>query len=96
LSEALERIAELEQTSALRMLLFLNKVGKAGRFDLILGVKASQTAIYNALRNLLKVGLIRQIKPVGYPYRKDVELTERGRKVVEYLIEIEKLLLEQH
>jgi DNA-binding HxlR family transcriptional regulator len=78
------------------MLVFLSTVKKAGRFDLIKNMKASQPAIYNALRNLLKLDLIKQVDATSYPYRKDVSLTDKGKKVVALLTELVNILLKDH
>lgn len=82
----------LEQTSLPRILVYLLEKGRASRTDLKRDVEASQQAIYNALPLLLKNGLVEEIQSTSFPYKIEIELTEKGRKVAEHLIEIEKIL----
>jgi len=57
--------------------------------------KSSPNAIYNALRRLIQTDLIKEEREKGFPYRRLISLTEKGRKVAELLVEIEKILSEE-
>jgi len=85
-------IAELEQTTAIRMMLYLYKEKKASRTDLRKNIDASTAAIYNALPKLKKLGLIEETKEKAFPFTVEVKLTEKGKKVACHLLEVEKIL----
>jgi len=85
-------ITELEQTTALRIILHLYKQNKASRTDLRKNIEASTAAIYNALPKLRKLGLIEEAREGAFPFTVEVTLTEKGKKVASHLFEIEKIL----
>jgi DNA-binding MarR family transcriptional regulator len=85
-------IAELEQTTALRIILHLYKEEKASRTDLRKNIDASIAAIYNALPKLRNLGLIEETKEEAFPFTVVVTLTKKGKKVASHLSEIEKIL----
>ncbi len=87
-----QKLEVLEQTSLPRILVYLKKKGKASRTDLRNNIHASQGAIYNALRLLVENNLIEENMPSGYERRKEVNLTEKGNKVVSILEKLEGLL----
>jgi DNA-binding HxlR family transcriptional regulator len=86
------RIGELEQTTALRILLHLHQHGKASRTELRNSINASTAAIYNALPKLKKLQLITEKTQTTFPFTVEVTLTEKGKKVATYLDQIEKTL----
>lgn len=84
-----EKFKVIEQTAAPRILFFLKKNQKASRTELIRNLTASQTAIYNAIEILLKNELIQENRQV---WKIDISLTEKGKKVADWLEELIKLL----
>jgi len=82
----------LEQTSLPRILVYLLKKGRASRTDLKKDIDASQQAIYNALPILLEHGLIREIQSNSFPFKIEIELTDKGREVAKRLSEIEDIM----
>jgi DNA-binding MarR family transcriptional regulator len=86
------KIEALEQTTLPRIMIYLYREKKASRTDLRNGIKGSQAAIYKALPLLKENGLIEEGKPSGFSRRIDIWLTEKGKKVAEKLIELEKIL----
>jgi DNA-binding MarR family transcriptional regulator len=88
-------ISDLEQTTALRILVYLLKRGAASRTDLRRDIDASVAAIYNALPKLRKLGLIKEEGKESFPFTIHVSLTEKGKKVAEHLEEIERILTER-
>lgn len=88
-------ISNLEQTSALRILLYLLEKGKASRTNLRENIAASISAIYNALPKLKNLGLIREEGRKTFPFTVHVLLTPKGRKVAEQLALINKILTEE-
>jgi DNA-binding HxlR family transcriptional regulator len=85
----------LEQTSLPRILTYLLRVKRASRSDLKNNIRASQQAIYNALPILLRNGLIEERQSDTFPFRIEVTLTEKGRRVAALLAEIEKIMKEE-
>jgi len=88
-------ISNLEQTTALRILLYLLEKGKASRTDLRRNIDASISAIYNALPKLKKLGLIKEEGHETFPFTIHVLLTPKGRKVAGQLTLINKILTEE-
>ncbi|RLG40324.1 MAG: conjugal transfer protein [Thermoproteota archaeon] len=85
----------LEQTALPRILVYLLKKGKASRTDLKNNIDASQQAIYNSLPILKRYGLIEEISETVFPRRKLITLTDKGQRVAEHLVEIEKILVKE-
>ena len=88
------RIAELEQTTALRILTHLLKAKKASRTELRRNIEASVSAIYNALPKLKRLRLIYEESKETFPFTVEVSLTQKGRRVAEHLDKIETILTE--
>ncbi len=87
-------IAELEQTTALRILTHLLKAEKASRTELRKNIEASVSAIYNALPKLKRLRLIDEESKETFPFTVKVSLTEKGRRVAKHLEKIEAILAE--
>ena len=87
-------IAELEQTTALRILTHLLRAEKASRTELRKNIDASVSSIYNALPKLKKLRLIDEESKETFPFTVEVSLTEKGRSVAEHLARIEVVLAE--
>lgn len=85
----------MEQTAALRILLYLLEKGKASRTDLRRSIDASISAIYNALPKLKKLGLIKEEGRKTFPFTVHVLLTPKGRKVAEQLTLVNNILTEE-
>lgn len=79
----------LEQTGAIRIILFLQKKGPATLTDIKNGVNCSLSAIYNALQKLENEGLIKKEFEKTFPRRRVTSLTDKGKEVAKKLEEIE-------
>lgn len=86
-----EKLEILEQTSLPRILVYLLK-GSVSQTDLNKDISASQGAIYKALDILEQHGFIIITPPSGVRRRKDVALTDKGKRLAEALQQFEELL----
>jgi DNA-binding MarR family transcriptional regulator len=82
----------LEQTTLPRIMVYLLEKNKASRSDLIHDIQGSQRAIYNALPILKKNRFISEKTSDGFPRRKDVWLTDRGKAVAKSLADLIEFL----
>lgn len=85
---------ELEKTAALQILAYLFKKDKATRTDLRENIKAAMETIYSALKILDRLDLIEERSETRFPFKVTIHLTDKGRRVAEYLSQIEKILEE--
>jgi DNA-binding HxlR family transcriptional regulator len=76
--------------------MLLLKQGTLWKREIISKLKRSPQAAYAALKTLYKLNLVTEVEAKSFPYRKDVTLTEKGRKVAELVREIQALLLKDH
>jgi predicted transcriptional regulator len=83
-----------EQDGILELLLILLKNGKLSKAEVVSALGRSSTTAYRCLAMLKKLDLITELEPTSFPYRKDVSLTEKGRRVAELLVQVEKILTE--
>ena len=83
---------DFEKTAALQILVYLIKRGEASRTDLRENIEAAMETIYSALIVLSRLKLVEEKKSNRFPFIKQVYLTDKGRKVAEYLVDIEKIL----
>jgi len=88
-------ISDLEQTTAIRILIYLLEKGKASRTDLRREIEASVAAIYNALPKLKNLTLIEEESQENFPFTVHVSLTRKGQKVAEHLAEIGRIIAEK-
>ena len=86
------KVSALEETHALKILLILNFEGKMVKGDLAACVAKGTVAVQSRVESLLAEGLITETLEKTKPFRKYIELTERGRKISNHLIEIENLM----
>ena len=84
-----EKIVKLEQTGAIKLLLFISKQGEAKTWELGRFSGVSQAAVYKAIPILLELGLVEEVLD---PPRRIFRLTEKGRRVLEKLMEVEAIL----
>lgn len=84
----------LEQTTLPRIMVYLLEKNKASRTDLVHDIDGSQSAIYNALPILKNMKFIDEKTSDGFPRRKDIWLTERGKAVAKLLSDLIKFLSE--
>jgi DNA-binding MarR family transcriptional regulator len=87
-----EMLKFLEQTTLPRIMVYLLEKNKASRSDLIHNIQGSQRAIYNALPILKKNRFISEKTSDGFPRRKDVWLTDRGKTVAKSLAKLTEFL----
>jgi DNA-binding MarR family transcriptional regulator len=66
--------------------------GSASQTDLNNNIAASQSSTYRALSILEKGGFIAISLPQGFSRRKDVSLTEKGKRLAQALEKLEGLL----
>ena len=86
-----EKLSILEQTSLPRILVYLLK-GSVSQTDLNNDISASQAATYRALDMLQEHGFIIISLPSGFTRRKDIALTDKGKRLAEALQQLEELL----
>lgn len=82
----------LSRTEIEILLALEKKGGKLNISDLADYVKGSYTTIYKSVDNLKQLGLLEERKADRFPFTRIIELTEKGRKVAEYLEEIRKIV----
>ncbi|MHA1665121.1 MAG: helix-turn-helix transcriptional regulator [Candidatus Njordarchaeales archaeon] len=87
-----DALIPLEQTAALRILVTLFKNKQLTLTALSSKVNCSHSALYTALKKLYQAKLITETREEDFPRRRLISLTDRGRKVAELLVEIEKIL----
>lgn len=86
----------LEQTGALRILIYLDEKHPNGcpisyiRHD----IRISQAGLYNAIKKLIEAGLVEE-KVTDYPKLRLIKLTEKGKKVAELAKKIKEILEEE-
>ena len=87
-------IEKLEsQSGILRILIYLHdKGGGVSITDFVQKAKINQSALYSALPKLLEMGMIEEKMSNVFPFKRTFKLTENGKKVVNHLREIEKIL----
>lgn len=82
----------LEDYHSMKVLLLLYEKGKSMRSIVYASIPSSSNTLKLRLDNLLQNGLIQEKEEQFPPKRKWVELTEKGKRVAEHLLEIEKVL----
>ena len=82
----------LEQTSALRVMVYLLKNDHSTVSEILSKGDFSQTSLYNALRKLKDAGLIEERLEETFPRRRLISLTKVGNEVAKKLEEIECIL----
>ena len=87
-----EKLSILEQTSLPRILVYLLNKGSASQTDLNNEISGSQSPKYKALDILEEGDFIKITLPEGFLRRKDIKLTDKGKRLTEALKEMEKLL----
>jgi len=85
----------LEQKGVVEILLFLLEEERAADIsDMRKKLSIGHSALYSALEKLKKAGLIEEKKRREFPFNRFFLLTSKGKKVAEYLAEIERVLRE--
>jgi DNA-binding MarR family transcriptional regulator len=87
-------LSDLEQTTLLRVIVYLSMKGKASISDMKNGIHGSQGAIYRARDLLVKHKLVEKGLPEGSARRVDHWLTEKGKKFVPLIMKMTKILSE--
>jgi DNA-binding HxlR family transcriptional regulator len=90
------KLAILEQRHALRMLSCLYANGRFQRSTLYSSIARTTTAPMKRVNELISMGLITETITDGAPFTKHVELSEQGKRVAKHVVEIEKILSEEH
>lgn len=86
------KLEVLEQTGALRILLYLFKNGESTLSGLLGSIPISQTALYRTLSKLLEQELIEDKMIRSLPRRRIIALTKRGGEIAKYIDLIQKVL----
>lgn len=86
------KILGLEQKTAIEILFFLDIHEKVINKELTNGVSGDYRTIKRAMDNLINLELIGNEYRKGQPTRRFIWITDKGKKVVSLLKEIEKLL----
>jgi hypothetical protein len=86
----------LEQRHALRMLSCLYANCRFQRSALYSSIARTTTAPMKRVNELISIGLIKETITDGAPFTKNVELSERGKRIAKHVVEIEKILSEEH
>jgi DNA-binding PadR family transcriptional regulator len=84
-----------EQAGAFELLVILLQHGTLAKAEIVNALRRSSTTAYNALKLLKKTELIVEVEAQSFPYRKDVSLTEKGRRAATSLVELERILSEK-
>jgi len=87
-------LSDLEKAAALQILAYLSKKGEASRTDLRHNIDAAIKTIYSTLRVLMRLNLIEEISSTKFPFTVKIRLSDKGRRVAEHLVEIERVLKE--
>jgi len=82
----------LEQVAALRILVTLLEDKELTLTALSNKIKCSHSALYSALRKLYDANLIMETREKDFPRRRLISLTDKGKKIAELLVEIERIL----
>jgi predicted transcriptional regulator len=90
-SSALER---LEDYYAMRIILYLHRNGQSVRTVVYARAANSPNTARVKIDRMIANGLISEIEEEIPPKRKWIELTDKGKKVAEHLLEIEEILTE--
>ena len=85
----------LQQVGAIEFLLYLLKKEKVKVSDALRDLEVGQVALYNALDKLIKADLISERRGDRFPFPRFFILTDKGRRVAEHLVEIEKILVKE-
>ena len=57
--------------------------------------RVSRSAVYTAIRKLMERNLIVVEEMDRFPFQRFIKLTDRGKRIAELLVEIEKLLIKK-
>jgi hypothetical protein len=87
-------LAPLEDTYALRILVFLFENGPTFKSVLYSRVSNTVDAPKKRVETFIDLGLVSETLSKFPPYSKTIDLTPKGRKVAEKLVEIEKLMVD--
>ena len=90
--EYTEKIVHLERTGAIKLLIFLSEHEEAKIWDLTNLSGVSQPAVYRVMPVLKELGLVEERVD---PPRRLFRITEKGKRVLEKLKEIEEILGEE-
>jgi len=83
------------QAGNLRVPIYLSNVDKTNFQSIVEGLPLTGRSLYSVIDKLKELGLIKtRIDRSSYPPRNMISLTDKGRKVAEYLKKIEKVLEE--
>jgi len=83
------------QAGNLRVLIYLSDIGETNFQSIVEGLPLTGRSLYSAINKLKELGLIKtRIDSSSYPPRNMISLTDRGKRVAEYLKKVEEVLKE--
>jgi len=85
-------VSVLEETHALKILLILSTRGKMVKGELAASVAKGTVAVQSRIESLVSEGLVTETQEKMKPFRKYIELTEKGKKISDFLADIEKIM----
>jgi DNA-binding MarR family transcriptional regulator len=87
------KLVLFEQAAAMELLILLLNNDKLKLSEIVRKLGRSQATIYRAIENLKELELVSD-ETTGYPVKRFMSLTEKGRRVAEKLVEVEGVLQE--
>jgi DNA-binding HxlR family transcriptional regulator len=87
-----DKLDYLEERHALKLLACLYRNGKSQRSSLYSAISRTTTAPMKRVNELIALGLVKESILAGAPFTKNVELTEKGKKIAKHVVEIERIL----
>ncbi|MGB9729615.1 MAG: helix-turn-helix domain-containing protein [Thermoprotei archaeon] len=85
-------ISAIEHTHATTILILLFERGPLTVTGIMEEGNINRTTFYSTLSALLRSGLVVEDREVVFPRRRIIRLTERGRRVAEFLVKIRDVL----
>jgi hypothetical protein len=83
------------QAGNLRVLIYLSDIGETNFQSIVEGLPLTGRSLYSAINKLKELGLIKtRTDSSSYPPRNMISLTDRGKRVAEYLKKVEEVLKE--
>ena len=86
------RIATIEERYIDRILIAVRTLEPVQKLTLYRSVSTSNKTVADRVNDLIKADLLHESATTTVPFTKVITLTEKGKKVAEHLVEIERIL----
>ena len=86
------KVSVLEETHSLKILLILGANGRMVKGELAARVAKGTVSVQSRIESLVAEGLVTETQEKTKPFRKYIELTEKGERASEHIAEIEKIM----